>query len=103
MSMKRCAIGLLLSALTLAACAAPAQAGEFLDRLRAQRQQQREKYPPKWKLGTMSPYYIFRDKDGKMDARQVYPGYAEHFAPPAMFYYGYPHSGDDSGIGPLWW
>lgn len=97
--MKRCTLGLLLVALTLSALPGTAQAGKMLDRMREQRQ----KYPPKWKLSTMSPYYVDRDKEGDVRVRQVYPGFAEHFAPPAMFYYGYPHSGDDTGIGPLWW
>jgi hypothetical protein len=33
--------------------------------------------------------------------RQVYSGYSSNLPPPAFLYYGYPHSGDDTGIGPL--
>jgi hypothetical protein len=94
--MKRCAIAVLLACQALAASATLVHGGEVLDRMR----QQKQKYPPKYKFGTMTPYYVYRDRDGNMKARRVYPGYAEGFPPPAMFYYGYPHSGDDTGIGP---
>jgi hypothetical protein len=31
--------------------------------------------------------------------RRVYPGYEHGFPPPAMLYYGYPHSGSSFGMG----
>jgi len=47
----------------------------------------------------MSWNYVFRDKNGQVHVRKVYPGYANQFPPPAYLYYGYPHSGDDTGLG----
>ena len=47
----------------------------------------------------MSQWYKYQDRDGNVNFRQVYPGYAEHFPAPAYLYYGYPKSGDDTGLG----
>ena len=51
--------------------------------------------------GSYAEYIIRKKKDGQTTVRQTYPGYAAGFPPPAFLYYGYPHSGDDTGIGPL--
>ncbi len=59
------------------------------------------RYPPKRKRGSYAEYIIIRQKDRKPRVRQVYTGYSANFPPPAFLYYGYPHSGDDTGIGPL--
>ena len=47
----------------------------------------------------MAQYYVYRDRYGNVQVREVYPGYAEHFPPPAYLYYGYPKSGYYSGLG----
>ena len=39
--------------------------------------------------------------NGQVDVRTVYTGYSNGWPPPAWLYYGYPHSGDETGIGPL--
>lgn len=58
------------------------------------------RYPPRYKRGSYAEYLV-RKKDGQTDVRQVYSGYANRYQPPAFLYYGYPHSGDGTGIGPL--
>ena len=93
--MKRWALGLLLVSCALAACTAELEAGDFFQPHKRQRVQ----YPPRYTRASMSQYYVFRDPNGQVHVRQVYPGYAERFPPPAYLYYGYPHSGDDTGLG----
>lgn len=93
--MKRWAVGLLLCSCALAALHGPAEAGEPFNRSK----RERIEYPPRYKRGSMSQWYVYRDRDGHVHTRKVYPGYAEHFPPPAYLYYGYPHSGDDTGPG----
>lgn len=93
--MKRWAVGLLILGCALVACAAELQAGE-----RQQRQKrQKIEYPPRYQRASMSQWYKTRDRNGNINYRQVYPGYAEKFPPPAYLYYGYPHSGDFTGMG----
>jgi hypothetical protein len=93
--MKRWAAGVLLLGSALAACAAELHAGEWFERL----QRTRHEYPPRYQRGSMSHWYKTRDRDGNVTYRQVYPGYGAHFPPPAYLYYGYPHSGDFTGMG----
>ncbi len=56
---------------------------------------------PKRTRGSYAEYIIIRKPDQPTRVRQVYSGYSAWFPPPAYLYYGYPHSGDDTGIGPL--
>jgi hypothetical protein len=66
----------------------------------AQAFQRRKPYPPRVTRGSYAEY-ISPKKTGLPYVRQVYSGYSHGFPPPAFLYYGYPHSGDDTGIGPL--
>lgn len=59
------------------------------------------RYPPRYQRGSYAEYLARKKPDGKVEVRQVYSGYANRFPPPAFLYYGYPHSGDETGIGPL--
>lgn len=59
------------------------------------------RYPPRAKRGSYTEYVIIRKQDRPPRVREVYSGYSANFPPPAFLYYGYPHSGDDTGIGPL--
>ena len=65
-----------------------------------------------WAAGRQSPptrryergsygQYILKKRQGQPVVSQVYSGYGNNFPPPAFLYYGYPHSGDMTGIGPL--
>ena len=93
--MKRWVAGLLLFGCALAASTVEVPAGEFFQRHKRQRIQ----YPPRYTRGSMAQYYVYRDRYGNVQVREVYPGYAEHFPPPAYLYYGYPKSGYYSGLG----
>ncbi len=93
--MKRWIFGLLALGALFAVDTTQAQAGEWLKRLR----QDRQKYPPKWERTSNAWNYVYRDREGQVKVREVYPGYADRFPTPALFYYGYPHSGDDTGLG----
>lgn len=57
------------------------------------------KYPPRYRRASMAQTYIYKNRHGQVRTREVYPGYASGFPAPAFLYYGYPHSGDDTGIG----
>ncbi len=59
------------------------------------------RYPPRYTRGTYAEYLAKKQPNGDVKVRQVYSGYSSNFPPPAFLYYGYPHSGDGSGIGPL--
>ena len=50
--------------------------------------------------GSYQQFYV-RKRQGQPVVSQVYNGYGQRYQPPAFLYYGYPHSGDGSGIGPL--
>ena len=52
--------------------------------------------------GSYAEYVVIRQKGRPVRVKKVYTGYSNQFPPPALLYYGYPHSGDDTGIGPLW-
>src|SRR5262245_35492304 len=56
---------------------------------------------PKRTRGSYAEYIIIRKEGQPTRVRQVYSGYSAWFPPPAFLYYGYPHSGDGTGIGPL--
>jgi hypothetical protein len=86
-AMKRVLAVLLLFWCAVSSCLTQARAGD-------------RRYPPRYQRGSYADY-IVRKKDGKTEVRQVYSGYANRFPPPAFLYYGYPHSGDGTGIGPL--
>jgi hypothetical protein len=81
--MKRWACGLLLFSSVLIGASGEAQAIQL-------------RYPPRYRY---SSYYkhINVPRDGQMTSRYVYRGYENNFPPPAIMYYGYPHSGDDGG------
>jgi hypothetical protein len=79
--------------LVLFACATLAQV--------RQTQAIHRRYPPRYSRGTYAEYVIRKQKNGEPTVRQVYSGYSSNFPPPAFLYYGYPHSGDGTGIGPL--
>jgi len=85
--MRRGIAPLLIACLALLAAAHSLQAG------------QPTKYPPRYKRESVSQYYAYKTRAGQIRVRQVYAGYREHFPPPAFLYYGYPHSGDDTGPG----
>jgi len=93
--MKRWTLRILLLGFVVAACAADLQAGEWLDRMR----RERAKYPPRYTRGSVAQPYVFRDREGKIQVRETYIGYEDHFPPPAYLYYGYPHSGYFTGLG----
>lgn len=59
-----------------------------------------ERPPRRYERGSYSQY-IVRKRQGQPVVSQVYSGYAQRYQPPAFLYYGYPHSGDGSGIGPM--
>ena len=67
----------------------------------AQALNRRNQQPPRYTRGSYAEYIKLKNKDGQPYVRQVYSGYSANFPPPAFLYYGYPHSGDDTGIGPL--
>jgi hypothetical protein len=92
--MKLWAVGLIVFSCAVLACT-ESQAIERASR----HQRQRIEYPPRYTRGSMSQWYKYQDRDGNIRYRQVYPGYSEHFPPPAYLYYGYPKSGDDTGLG----
>lgn len=99
--MKRWGLRLLLLGSLVSIASSPVEAGGglFSRKTREQRQAKRAEYPPKWERYSNAQDYIFRGKDGRVHVREVYSGYAEQFPTPALFYYGYPHSGDDTGLG----
>jgi hypothetical protein len=66
-----------------------------------ERPSSRRTYPPKRTRGSYAEYIIIRKEGQPTRVRQVYSGYSNWFPPPAYLYYGYPHSGDGTGIGPL--
>lgn len=83
--MKRWALGLLLFSCAVAACAAQAQAGQ-------------RKYPPRYTRGSYVEYRTIV-RQGQPQVQKAYNGYSAQFPTPALFYYGYPHSYDATGIG----
>ena len=93
--MKRWSVRLLLLSFALSAGSAPIEAGQLFQRIKRERQQT----PHRYDRAPMKQDYVFRDAEGQVKVRKVYPGYAEQFPIPAIFYYGYPHSGDDTGLG----
>jgi hypothetical protein len=59
----------------------------------------RMQYPPRYTRDSMSQLYVYKNRQGQVKTRVTYPGYAEGFPPPAYLYYGYPKSGDYTGMG----
>ncbi len=96
MAMKRLTIRLLLVALVLGTATASLHAGVFFKRAK---REDKPKYPPKYERVSNAHNFVFRDKEGNVQVRKVPSGYLEQFPTPALFYDGYPHSGDDSGLG----
>ncbi|MGD9724220.1 MAG: hypothetical protein AB7O59_23860 [Pirellulales bacterium] len=86
--MLRWTLGLIVSAGLLHSLVCDAQGAE-------------RRNPPRVKRGSYLEYRVIRKKDAPPEVRRVYSGYSANFPPPAFLYYGYPHSGDDTGIGPL--
>jgi hypothetical protein len=93
--MTRWPVRLLLASVALAACAGLLEAGQKQARIKREKLQ----YPPRYVRVSNVQNYVFRDKNGNVHVRKVPSGYAEQFPTPALFYYGYPHSGDDTGLG----
>jgi hypothetical protein len=58
-------------------------------------------HPRRYERGSYAQYIIKKRPGKQATVSQVYNGYASRFQPPAFLYYGYPHSGDETGIGPL--
>ena len=65
-------------------------------------ERRRAAYPPRVIRGSYAEYVVIRQQGRPVRVKKVYTGYSAHFPMPALMYYGYPHSGDDTGIGPLW-
>ncbi len=93
--MTRWPARVLLASIALVACAGLLEAAQKPARVKCEKLQ----YPPRYVRVSNAQNYVFRDKNGKVHVRQVPSGYAEQFPTPALFYYGYPHSGDDTGLG----
>jgi hypothetical protein len=92
--MRHWAARLILICGASAICATDLPAGEAFTR-----SAKRNQYPPRYSRASMSQWYIYKNRQGQVKTRQVYPGYGQHFPPPAYLYYGYPHSGDMTGMG----
>ena len=56
--------------------------------------------PRRYTRGSFQEYLVIRNKQGNTRVRDVWNGYESNFPRPAFLYYGYPHSGDDTGFGP---
>jgi hypothetical protein len=83
--MKRRAIALLLLAFVTLIWSSEAQAFE-------------RRYPPRYTRGSYAEYKIV-PRNGQPTVRKVYNGYTSQFPVPSLFFYGYPHSYDATGIG----
>jgi hypothetical protein len=83
--MKRYAIASLLFALVASICSSEAQAIE-------------RRYPPRYQRGSYAEYRIV-PRNGRPAVQKVYNGYTNQFPVPSLFFYGYPHSYDATGIG----
>ena len=57
--------------------------------------------PPRFTRGSYVEKLVIRRPNGQTDVRTVWSGYSNGWPRPAWLYYGYPHSGDDTGIGPM--
>jgi hypothetical protein len=86
--MRRWLAGGLLGGIVLASWADAAQAIERRARPRLQRESVAERL-------------VITRQNGQREVRTVYNGYTNWFPKPAWLYYGYPHSGDETGIGPM--
>ena len=93
--MKRWSTRMMVLGCLLATGLPTVEAGQLFQRVKRERQET----PPRYVRAPNAWNYVFRDKEGKVQVRKVYPGYADQFPTPALFYYGYPHSGDDTGLG----
>jgi len=83
--MRRCGLVLLLFAFGTRICSSEAQAFE-------------RRYPPRYTRGSYAEYRIV-PRNGQPTVRKVYNGYTSQFPVPSLFFYGYPHSYDATGIG----
>jgi hypothetical protein len=66
-----------------------------------QAQAKKKDYPPRYTRGSYAEKLVIRRPNGQVDVRTVWSGYSNGWPRPAWLYYGYPHSGDDTGIGPM--
>jgi hypothetical protein len=96
--MRRIAIGLLFAASVVASLGA-VEASQVNPASQIDQTSHRRN-PQRFQRGSWVEYIVV-PRDGKPAVRQVYSGYSSRFPRPAFLYYGYPHSGDDTGIGPL--
>jgi len=95
--MKRWAVGLVMLCAIETASIADSQAAQ--PKQTRQRTPVTESTPRRYSRASMSQVYVYKNRAGQVKTREVYPGYREHFPPPAYLFYGYPHSGDYSGLG----
>jgi len=89
-------VGLLLVLGATIVCSTDAGA---VERARKVPKSQRVQYPPRYTRDTMAQWFVYRNRHGEVKTRKAYPGYESHFPPPAYLYYGYPKSGDYTGLG----
>ncbi len=54
-----------------------------------------------WTRGSYWDRIVVKRPNGEVQVRQVYNGYVNNWPRPGWLYYGYPHGGDDTGIGNL--
>jgi hypothetical protein len=85
-----------MGGLLLAACVLSLAA----DFARADEQPSSRRNPRRFTRGSYTQY-VPHMRRGQVQPSKVYNGYRQGFPPPAFLYYGYPHSGDENGIGPL--
>jgi hypothetical protein len=83
--MKRWAVGLLVFSSAVVACTLEAQAGQ-------------KRYPPRYTRGSYVEYRKIT-RQGQPQIQKTYNGASAKFPIPAMWFYGYPHSYDATGIG----
>ncbi len=83
--MKRWTLGLLLFASTVAVCTHEVQAGQ-------------KRNPPRYTRGSYVEYRAIT-RQGQPAVQKTYNGATAKFPVPAMWFYGYPHSYDATGIG----
>jgi hypothetical protein len=60
----------------------------------------RQQYPRRFARGSYTQY-VPHVRRGEPVVSKAYNGYRQGYPAPAFLYYGYPHSGDGTGIGPL--
>jgi hypothetical protein len=67
----------------------------------SQRVEAARRSPRQWTRGSYVERIVVRRPNGQVQVRDMYNGYSNNWPRPAWLYYGYPHGGDDTGIGNL--